>query len=395
MKILYICRVFTGLETSLTSGAWAPTGVPTIYKIMEGLAASAHDTNFVLTARGIGSDYDTAWTAGDDRDVTLDGFPTPLRVLAGEHRYPAWLSRARGPLTDRRHRREIRRLYRDIRPDIVYVDRAHAQAGAFLARSEGARVVFRVMGVYPSMWDVLESRHRVHQHERAAYRAPFAQVICTQDGSGGEYWMEDALADGVPRQMMLNGHVRSVTPPAESPLLSEVPGDRIVVLFVGRLEWNKGAEPFIDAMLALPSDHAARIHAVVIGTGQQKDMLTQRVQSAGAGARVTFIDRLPHSEIRAAHARADIYVSLNRLGQLSNANLEVMSDGHCMIIPEAQPQKKIDIIALADDADRRAAMTAKLKAAAAKFIPSWESRINDEIRLLEDVAQRPAERAGM
>jgi len=420
MKILYICRVFTGLETSLASGVWAPTGVPTIYKVMEGLAESKHETNFVLTARGIGADYDTAWTNRDDMNVTLDGFPAQLRVLAGEHRYPNWFGRVRGPLTDRRHLREIRHLYHDIQPDLVYVDRAHARAGAFLARRDGAKVLFRVMGVYPSMWEALEGKRRAHRRERDAYHAPFAQVICTQDGSGGEYWMEQALADGVPRTMMLNGHARPNAPATESLQLAGIPNEQTVVLFVGRLEWNKGAEPFIDAMLALPATQAERTHAVIIGTGQQKDMLTERVRNAGAEGRITFIDRLPHSEIRAAHARADIYVSLNRLGQLSNANLEVMSDGHCMVIPEARPEQKIDLITrelipddavlriptderqiqalveaiveLSNDPDRRTSMTANLKAAAGKFIPSWDDRIAEEIGMLEMAAGCPADR---
>lgn len=413
MKILYICRVFTGLETSLANGSWAPTGVPTIYKVMEGLAASEHDVSFVLGARGIGADYDTAWTAREDRDLVLDGFPAPVRVLAGEHRYPRWLGRARGPLTDRRHLAAIRAIYREQRPDLVYVDRAHAQAGAELARHEGARILLRVMGVYPSMWDVLSSRKRTHRRERDAYRAPFSQVICTQDGSGGEYWMEDALAHGVPRTMMMNGIAHPDLPPRENPMLTAIPGDRIVVLFVGRLEWNKGAEPFVEAMLALPQSHAGRVHALVVGTGQQKAMLTERVRKAGAEGRISFIDRLPHAEIRAAHARADIYVSLNRLGQLSNANLEIMSGGNCMLMSDSRPAQKVDIVTrdlipddavvriptdesevpalvtavctLADDPERRAQLAGNLRTAAARFIPSWEDRVAEEIALIESL----------
>ena len=32
MKILYACRLFSGLETSVISKKWKPTGVPTIFK---------------------------------------------------------------------------------------------------------------------------------------------------------------------------------------------------------------------------------------------------------------------------------------------------------------------------------------------------------------------------
>ena len=413
MKVLYICRVFTGLESSLADGVWAPTGVPTIYKVMEGLAASPHDVSFVLAARGIGADYDTGWQARDDCNVTLENFQRPLRLLAGEGRLPAWLGRFRGPLTTWRHIREIRRIYREARPDLVYVDRAHVLAGAILARREGARVLFRVMGVYPSMWDILRGTRMMQRLERWAYRAPFAQAICTQDGSGGEYWMEDALDPSTARVMMMNG--REYPPAADTPdpRLAAIPGDKTVALFVGRLEWNKGAEPFVEAILALPESHRERIHAVIVGTGAQQAMLKDKVAQAGADGRVTFIDRLPHAQIRDAHARSDIYVSLNRLGQLSNANLEVMSGGHCMVISDSRPENKVDIVtrelipddavvrvptddrevpalvealvALTDDPDRRTHLAANLKAAAATFIPSWEDRVADELALIENL----------
>ena len=37
MRVLYVCRLFTGLENSIIKNEWAPTGVPTIYKILEEL----------------------------------------------------------------------------------------------------------------------------------------------------------------------------------------------------------------------------------------------------------------------------------------------------------------------------------------------------------------------
>ena len=37
MKILYISRLFTGLEQTVVDKKWLPTGVPTIYKVIEAL----------------------------------------------------------------------------------------------------------------------------------------------------------------------------------------------------------------------------------------------------------------------------------------------------------------------------------------------------------------------
>lgn len=413
MRVLYICRVFTGLETPLLAGKWTPTGVPTIYKIMEALATSRHQVRFILGTRGIGRDYATAWRSDRDQVISLDGFPSELHVLAGEHRLPGWLGRLRGILTTWRHLICIWRQYRDFAPDIVYVDRAHVLPGALLARLFGARVILRVMGVYPSMWSILSGRRLAERIERWAFRAPFALAICTQDGSGGEFWMEQALSPAIPKAMMLNGIEFTAAPAAMDPL--PIPSGKTVVLFIGRLEWNKGCVQFVDALLALPPSHANRIHGVIVGTGSERQLLVDRIAAAGAEDRFTLIDRLPHAQIRQIHQRADIYVSLNRLGQLSNANLEVISGGHCFVALDAQIDKKIDvgtwnlipenaairipienevatltrvIAELADDPDRRKQMADEIRRAAATFIPGWQERVNQEMAMLEAVANR-------
>jgi len=82
VRILYLCRVFSGLETSLLSGSWRPTGAPTIYKVMERLATGPHDVRFVLTTKGVGREFRTAWTARGDRLLALAGFRRPMTVLA-------------------------------------------------------------------------------------------------------------------------------------------------------------------------------------------------------------------------------------------------------------------------------------------------------------------------
>jgi len=114
---------------------------------------------------------------------------------------------------------------------------------------------------------------------------------------------------------------------------------------------------------------------------------------------------------------ADIYVSLNKLGQLSNANLEVMAHGHCMILSEPCANSKHHIntrdilpddavfrinsgpheiteltdaiTLLANDPKLRAHMAQKLKEAAATFIKPWTSRVDNEVALLERVADLP------
>ena len=47
-KIFYIVRFFSGLHSSFENGIWKPQGVPTIYKMMEGLDKSKFEVEFIL-----------------------------------------------------------------------------------------------------------------------------------------------------------------------------------------------------------------------------------------------------------------------------------------------------------------------------------------------------------
>jgi glycosyltransferase involved in cell wall biosynthesis len=411
VRVLYVCRVFSGFETSLETGRWTPTGAPTIYRVIEALDRSTHDVQFVMPCKGVGADYRTDWTAGDDRDVTLEGLRHPVRVLASEHRFPAWLGRLRGPLTTLRHLWGLWRIARRTSPDLLYVDRSNVVFGALVARLTQTPVVLRVMGVYPSMWQTLRGGSLAERVTRWAYRAPFALVICTQDGSGGERWLPQALRAGVQFRMLLNGFDGMARSPAPDPKLDAIPRGRTVVLFVGRFEEIKGCDEFAEAMLRLHAEGRRDIQAVMIGTGRLHAQVRSRVANAKAEAMFSFIDRLGHDQIPEAHRRADIYVSLNRLGQLSNANLEAMSMGACMIIPPAQPALGIDVAteelvgdaavlrlpakdqvealaaavkSLGGDPDKRAALRANLKAVASRFVRSWDDRVAEELALIAE-----------
>ncbi len=413
MRILYVCRVFSGFETSLETGRWLPTGAPTIYRVMEALDRGSNEVRFVMPCKGVGRDYRTSWTAPDDREVKLDGLRHPVRVLASEHRYPAWIGPLRGPLTTLRHIWRLWRSVRAERPDLVYVDRSNVVFGALVACLTGIPVVLRIMGVYPSMWETLRSRSIADRITRWAYRAPFALVICTQDGSGGEYWLPKALRTGASFHMLLNGFDGVARASEPDVRLDAIPRDRTVVLFVGRFETIKGCEEFADAMLKVHASGRRDIHAVMIGTGRLHDRVSARVAAAGADEMFTFIDRLPHDQIPEAHRRSDIYVSLNRLGQLSNANLEAMSMGACMIVPPPQPELGIDIAtqeiiddsavvrlpmedqidalaaaicALADAPGRREMLRANMRAVAARAVKTWDTRVAEELALIGEKA---------
>ena len=57
MKVLFVTRLFSGLESTAKSSKWKPTGVPTIYKIIERISNSPIQLTLIWTAKDIYSSW--------------------------------------------------------------------------------------------------------------------------------------------------------------------------------------------------------------------------------------------------------------------------------------------------------------------------------------------------
>ena len=58
---------------------------------------------------------------------------------------------------------------------------------------------------------------------------------------------------------------------------------------------------------------------------------------------ITHKNRVSHNQIKEILKNCDIYVSLNKLGNLSNANLECFSSGICSIVLDKNPEMLSDL----------------------------------------------------
>ena len=409
MRLLYVVRLFSGLVDGIRGGRWAPRGVPTIYRMIESLDVGDHDVRFIFTAK----DFDTDWPHHDERTLALDGLRHAVTVVAAGRGAPAALGRARGYLREWQQCRAVCRLYREFGPDLVYFDRVNIYAAALLARRTATPVVWRVMGVPPAMHDMLELRDPVARVTRWAYRSPFALVVCSRDGSGGEAWMERALDPATPRRMMLNGVDLDAVAAFDDSALASQPAGATRVLFVARLVEHKGCLEFVAAVCAALAAEPDGFVAIIAGGGPFEAPMRTAAAAHGCADRFVFLGQLPHQQILALHRRCDIYVSLNPMGNLTNANLEAMKAGACMIMPAAQTVRGIDADTAAlmpDDAvwridgadnvdalagalahlranpDERRQRAAATAARAAELIPGWHKRIAEEIALLEATA---------
>lgn len=405
MKILYATRLFSGLEPGLLSRRWEPRGAPTSYKLIEALDRSEHELHLVFTAAG----SDSPWS--HDSSFRIQGLSASVTVLAGEPVLPRSVRgrRGHGRLREARQLARLLDIVRRVSPDLAYFSRANIWVAAMLARYSHVPVVLRVMGIYPDMRDALDGESLECAALRWAYRSPFASVIATQDGSGVEPWLRRTLRPGVPWTALVNGVDASGRRRERDARFEVLPDHGTKVLFLGRLHPHKGCRTFLEGFLRAWQCEPD-LRAVIAGEGPEELALRKQVASAAAEHAVTFLGELPHDQVMAIHGRTDVYVSLNELGNLSNANLEAMYAGNCIVMPASQPGTGIDVVTdrlvpdravwrlasahdveglaealvtLHRDADRRRRMGREMSAVARTFIPSWDERVRDELVLLE------------
>lgn len=408
MRILYVCRLFSGLAEGIREGRWDPRGVPTVYRLLEALDKSDHDLRIVFTVK----DDAVGWPESETRTFSIEGFGHEITVIPQRAPLPAAFGRARGYLREIDQYREIRRIRAEFAPDIAYFDRVNIYQAALTARRTKVPVVWRVMGVPAAMHDMLELRGPIARLTRWAYRAPFASVICSRDGSGGAQWMDRALAPGTPRHMMINGVDPAETSPLAPELKSHLEGPETKILFVARLVEDKGCIEFIDAVSMALKAAPGRFRAIIAGSGPFAGQMRERAEREGHADRFHFLGQLPHDEILSLQRDCDIYVSLNRMCNLTNANLEAMRTGVSMIIPASPGIRGIDVdtdelmppdtiwrisdagdvqglsdalIRLDSNPDERKRRARATFEQAAKFIPTWTERISEEIEMLEQL----------
>lgn len=402
-RILYVCRLYSGFENGLKDGVWQPKGAPTIAKMIEHLDTDPRfETRVVLTCK----DYGSSWVESRDKILTVKGLNRPLWVLAGDAYFPAWLWKFRTKLNDIRQLYRIWTIFHSFKPDLVYFDRVNILPAACFARLSKTPVIWRVMGVLEQMRQHLASPSWRSALMRFLFKSPFSAVICTLDGSGGGSWMDRALSPKTQKHLLINGVDFSLEPQPAAAL----PEDKVKVLFAGRLEGIKGFPEFVDAMLnAMQLD--SRIHAVVVGEGPLRTEMEQRIQKIGKAQAFSFLGSLSPAQLRYVRQSCDIYVSLNKQGNLSNVNLEALSDGMACIVPSAQmqsgidvdtgqivpddvflrfgkvgeTQKLVDAILYLSDSGERLSFSEKAGALSRRILPSWDMRVQQEIAIYQDI----------
>ena len=399
MKILYISRLFTGLEQTVLEKKWIPTGVPTIYKVIEALDSQFN--LFLVFNQKIGYYRNKKFNYGKiningiknnvvlNRKIRLNIFPKKINII----------------ITELYHLIKSILIVIKIRPDIIYIDNANVISASFFSRLSNIPICLRIMGVYPVMKSYYESNDLISKFYKYLYSSPFNLIIGTQDGTGTEFWLDQAANKKTIKKILING-VNKISKNDFNNIDSKK--DKIHVGFIGKLEKAKGADLFIDSCINYLKKRND-IKFYVVGSGSLFNFLNKKVKNLNLDNSIKFYEYLEHNQLYELFKKLDIYVSLNKYGNLSNTNLEAISSEKAMIILNSDLKTKTDIFVdsfIPDNAvyriDRNDIVNSLVNALTffsknpekilfysknislvSKKLKSWENRIEEEINLLK------------
>lgn len=336
MRVLFLARLFAGLKSGLARGQWEPGGVPAIYRLIEGLAA---ERDVELLSAWCVKEPDARFAKTVRQDIPMIGDTV---ILPYATPFGAGARRANAAWNEFAHTSRMLTLAMQFRPDVVYANYTNILPASLLARA-GYRVVLRLMGV--------QSHHRDIAAGKAPFfrwqlQAPFAHVVCTEDGSDPAAVIPKLVRADTPWTVRLNGCDAQALPEYEVRAFRAETGlgERPVVLFLGRLEPYKGAVEFIRAAIAMLQAMPDSADVVVVGDGPLRGEMEGLVNMAGLSGRVRFTGAQPHTRVNLFLNAADIYVSTNMYGNLSNANLEALAAGACLVLPTSEPLLPLDTV---------------------------------------------------
>jgi glycosyltransferase involved in cell wall biosynthesis len=409
IKILYVCRLFNGLETSIKSKLWAPTGVPTIYRMIESLDRSKdYDFNLIITSK----QRQSSWNKILAKKIKIKGLSTIVTVLPAPGKIFGRVGRY---IYELFHILYILNKVILNRYDVLYVDHANIFSACVASRLNLVPVLFRVMGVYPMMRRAISHRSMSSSVLKWCYKSPFSSVVCTQDGSGIEMWLESAIDKSVPIYKLINGveYLKpSVSIVKNIQDLYNIPYDKFIVLYIGKLEIIKGIYDFINGFLLANKKIRGKLHAIIIGHGDQFNNVTTLLNDNVNATSVTLIPRVRHDEIFNFYDISDLYISPNQLANLTNVNLEAMQSGACMAIPKSQLDTGVDLITdkllnddsvyrydfpptpdiisktiinLYSDLQLRESLSKNIILQSNRFVTSWNERIELEMDILKKI----------
>ena len=143
-KIVFFLRLFDGLNMVLKK-KWQPSGVPTITNLIENLDKSGWNIELYFT--DFSSNKDSASVNENEYNVKISGLKNRINIIRTNLLYTSKFDKVFNLIKRIKKTIYYVSLCIKLKPDLIYIDRAHAFEGALISRFLKIKVFLRMMGV--------------------------------------------------------------------------------------------------------------------------------------------------------------------------------------------------------------------------------------------------------
>lgn len=177
--------------------------------------------------------------------------------------------------------RQLYKLFRTLKPSTVHTH----HIGPILYGSVAARLagVKARLHTEHDAWHLSNHKHRSLQRMALKIAKPClvadAKLVRDQIEQHLSYDDITVIKNGIDCQLFKPGSKHLARQALGLPLNTKIIGS------AGRLEWVKGHDILLNALVALPND----VQLVIAGAGSQRELLEQQAQALGVHQRVTFL----------------------------------------------------------------------------------------------------------
>lgn len=410
INILFITSFYSALKNSVEKGVWLPEGMPAISKLFMELNVKNIDFDAILIDR----QFCTA------REKKSRFYFTEFKGSFYIFRLPNCLQI---PIADIRYIKEIVILISDFifvihcskiikhnNYSVIYVDRKNVLLGAVFAVFFRKKVVLRLHGV-ANLYDKFNNykSRTINIFRYFSFKAPFKYIICSEDGSPSKEFITRFTNKKTPSTILLNGVDKTNSSQFDIRKRHYIADGKPIILYVGRLDAGKGGNEFLQSMIKLNKMNNS-FTAIIVGNGKFYENFKELAKEHD---NIIFAGSIRHDEINCYYEQADIYVSLNTYGNLSNTVLEALQAGNCIVTLKKDEKSLRDystekylydvaclidrnkileelpeiLIMLISDPVKLNEIKKSTLTKAGKILKSWEKRISEEINILESVSR--------
>jgi glycosyltransferase involved in cell wall biosynthesis len=409
MKILFVLNNYSGLEESLSSCKWRPAGMPAVTKLFDGLTKKNINFDVVFINRS-GNLNRTVFS-----NVKFINFPKSSFSIIGtgcQNSGNFIIKFIKRHLFEIQLSKKIKRILNRKRYDILYCDRANVAQGALAVAYNREKVILRLHGVSFNYQKFKKLRFYISKFvDIISYKSKFSHVICTLEGGPAELFLKRYLSSDTPYSILLNG-VDKGNYLINNSIYEKymITDDCPVVLFTGRLEDDKNILKFVEVVLELRMK-GVNSHVFIVGNGSYYEY----VKNTFSNDELTHvIGHVNHDEIYKFYEIADIFVSLNKIGNLCNTVLESIRSGCCVITFDSDNKNERDVstksflndcaifvnrcdmvnevvmnvVHLSNNRKTLSIINRKTLAFGRVHLDSWDTRIQKEISLFESISKK-------